>query len=76
MKIICHLIILPSWILVRILIPFLQENHPWKNRKFSLLDWSKGSTFLNYCISLILWMWLVILIISLHTILSKVLITS
>jgi hypothetical protein len=51
-----QLLTLPTWLLTKLLIPYLPESHPWKNRPFfTLKDWSNNSTELNYILSILLW---------------------
>lgn len=49
------LIVLPTWILVRLMIPILPKKHAWKNRKFTLADWAEHSTDLNNAFSVFFW---------------------
>lgn len=60
-----RLLVLPSWIIVRITLPFLSKGHPWKGKRFTLRDWSKGSTKLNDQYSLMMWVGLIYVIIAL-----------
>ncbi len=54
---------LPTWLLTKSLTPLLSEDHPWKNRKFTLEDWSKGATEFTGFLDLLVWFWIVIIII-------------
>lgn len=49
------LLLLPSWVLVRLMTPFLPSNHPFKNKKFTLDEWLKGSTNITMVLSILLW---------------------
>jgi len=51
-----QLLTLPTWILVRTLIPFLPKKHDWKNKRFSLKNWSEHSTKLNNTFSIMFWL--------------------
>jgi len=51
-----QIITLPTWILYKILKPFLPKEHPWKNSKFSLSNWAENSTELNYNFSVFFWL--------------------
>ncbi len=50
-----QIIVLPTWVLVRIMIPFLPKNHAWKNRRFSLKNWAEHSRDLNDAFSILFW---------------------
>jgi len=50
-----QLLTLPTWVLVRILIPILPKKHIWKNRKFTLKYWAEHSTQLNDSFSMFFW---------------------
>lgn len=63
------ILVFPTWIIVRIVIPFLPKNHPWKNKKFSLENWAKHSTQANDMCSLFFWIAVVCEIIMLTLIL-------
>lgn len=47
--------VLPSWLLVNIITPFLPKKHLWKNKHFYLSDWSKNATFATFALSFCLW---------------------
>ena len=49
------LLVLPTWLIIKFLIPFVPEGHPWKGRKFSLADWSEHSTPLNNQFGVFFW---------------------
>lgn len=34
----------PVWVIMRIMRRFLPKDHPWKYKRFSFGDWSKGAT--------------------------------
>lgn len=34
----------PTWILTRMMRPFLSKSHPWKYRRFGLREWWSGQT--------------------------------
>lgn len=48
-------LVLPTWLLVRSIEPFLPKEHPWKGIKFTLEDWYLGATPEIEMMSLILW---------------------
>lgn len=50
------LIVLPTWIIVRLTTPLLSKEHVWKNKKFTLTDWAENGTDLTYAFSILLWM--------------------
>lgn len=35
---------LPSWILANVATTFLPAKHPWKKKRFSLVDWAENRT--------------------------------
>jgi hypothetical protein len=49
------ILLLPTWVLIRLMTPILPKSHLWKNKKFTLTDWSNGATDFTYSISIILW---------------------
>ncbi len=53
------LLVLPSWILMRIIILFAPQNHPWKREKISLGNWAEHSSELNNAFSLNFWVALI-----------------
>lgn len=50
-----ELLVLPTWILVRMVIPFLSSKHIWYKRKFTLMEWYSGSTDINKYFSVYFW---------------------
>lgn len=46
---------LPTWIVTRILIPFLPPSHPWHGRPFTLADWSAKQTDFCRFFDMVLW---------------------
>ena len=46
---------LPTWLLVRLVTPILPSTHPWKNKKFTLTEWTNGATDNAFAISILLW---------------------
>jgi len=48
-------LVLPTWILVRLITPFLSKEHLWNGKKFSLDDWATKSSELNNQFSLVFW---------------------
>ena len=48
-------LILPSWLLVRLALPWLPATHPWHGRRFTLLDWAAGATDATVWASAALW---------------------
>lgn len=49
------IMMLPTWVLVNIMTPILPKNHPWKNKHFSLKDWSDNATNLTFWLSFMMW---------------------
>ena len=37
------------------MIPILPKTHPWKGKKFTLQDWTNGSTNITFSLSILLW---------------------
>ena len=50
------LLVLPTWVLVGLLRPFLPKDHAWKEIRFTLSDWYKNTTGLNIIYSIIIWL--------------------
>lgn len=46
---------LPTWLLTRLVVPFLPSEHPWKGRRFTLADWRRGQTALCRMFDKVLW---------------------
>ena len=46
---------LPTWMMTKAVCPFLPRKHPWKDRKFSLREWSDGRTLLCKALDLLFW---------------------
>ena len=65
------LLTFPTWLTVRLLNVFLPKNHEWKNKKFSLKDWSENSTELNDFISFYFWINGIALLILILVIIMK-----
>lgn len=53
-----QIVVLPTWILVRLIIPFLSNHHLLKNSNISLKNWAKNSTELNTQFSVIFWVFI------------------
>ena len=62
MKPIGRFLSLPSWAVVRAMRRFLPEEHAWKHRKFSLLDWHLGATEVTARFDLVLWSYFLFLV--------------
>lgn len=56
------IIVFPTWILVNIFTNYLSKNHEWKNRKFKLKEWADGSTQLNDMLSILGWIYIIVVI--------------
>lgn len=56
-------LVLPTWLIVKMIQPMLPKLHPWKNGVPSLEDWSYHSTGVCKVLSLYFWMSLVNLIV-------------
>lgn len=56
-----RLILLPSWILYRMIYPSLNDSHPLKDETITLKKWRDNSTFLNYFISILFWVEIILL---------------
>jgi hypothetical protein len=54
-KVMRRLLVFPTWVIVRIMLPFLPKGHPWKGRRFTLRDWAQGSTEANDLFSMAMW---------------------
>ncbi len=50
-----QLLVLPTWLIIRVIQPLLPQEHDWKFRTFNLKDWAKHSTELNNAFSLFFW---------------------
>jgi hypothetical protein len=50
-----QILVLPTWILLKIAMPFFPKKHEWKGRRFTLLDWSEHSTEVNNMFSFFFW---------------------
>lgn len=48
-------LMIPTWLLVNLMIPILPKTHPWKGKKFTLQDWTNGSTNITFSLSILLW---------------------
>lgn len=35
---------IPSWLVVRLMLPFVPKTHPWHGRRFTLKQWVMGIT--------------------------------
>ena len=56
-------VMIPSWLLVTCICPFLPHSHPWKNRWFSPVDWAMEATEFTVNLSLVLWLsWILVLV--------------
>jgi hypothetical protein len=55
---------LPTWLLTRICCPCLPEDHPWRDRKFTLASWNTGQTDLCHLFDLATWVWLTFVIVT------------
>lgn len=53
-----HLVAIPTWIITRLLAPFLSKKHPWYGRRFTLEDWAIHETPLCRMFDFTLWFWL------------------
>jgi len=40
-------LVIPTWLAFIFLKPILHKNHPLKNKKLTLEEWSDGATFLT-----------------------------
>ena len=49
------LLVLPTWIIYKIMAPWIPEGHVWKDRNFTLADWAEHSTLLNDGMNLMFW---------------------
>lgn len=49
------LLILPSWLLMKAIQPFLSEDHPLHEQKIPLGWWAKGASQLNMALSFSFW---------------------
>jgi len=54
----------PTWIITRLLGPFLPVTHPWYGRKFTLQHWASHQTSLCRVFDYALWVWLPLMIVS------------
>ncbi len=54
-RIMKKLLIFPTWVLVRLLIPVLPKTHVWYGQKITLDSWAKNATQMNYGFAIIFW---------------------
>jgi hypothetical protein len=66
------IIVLPTWILIRLFLPLLPATHPWYGRKFTLRDWAEHSTEITRVFSLFFWISTFCIIILIFSLWSKV----
>lgn len=50
----------PTWVLIRLLCPWLSPHHPWHGLRFSLSDWTEGATDLARTLGALMWLQLVL----------------
>ena len=65
MKTLRKIWVLPTWLLVNLMTPILPKQHIWKNRHFSLSDWSRNATNLTFGLSLCFWYFFVMIFVFL-----------
>jgi hypothetical protein len=60
-KIIRKFILIPLWILIKLIKPTLPETHPWKHKKCSLEWWCNGATPLSVQFGFIMWVYVLMM---------------
>lgn len=50
------ILVFPTWVIVRLLIPFLPAKNPWHKKRFTLSNWAEHSTKINDTASANFWM--------------------
>lgn len=62
---------LPVWAVGQAVRPFLRKDHPWRQLKLSVRSWCIAGTKLAFEISMLFWVYIVILIYSIRIILER-----
>ena len=50
---------LPTWIIVRCVLPFINREHPWYGQRFGLTNWARGRTRASCWFDAVFWVYII-----------------